>query len=480
MGADGFLADRFFETIWSALQGEPEVAKAVSFSGDAALRGRFAYTDLCASTLAAASAAIAELLMTAGQAVPSVHVDRVLAPGWVLNLSDPVGPRIRPEWPWTVNGDYRTADDRFLRITATYKHLQDRTLAVLGTPEDSAAVAAEILRHPANEIERAIVDGGGAAAASRTLEEWAEHPQGRSVRTEPLVEVSTRGTTQDRWRPTSGRPLAGIRVLDCTRVVAGPMATRWLAGFGAEVLRIDPPGFDEWIVERGSVTLGKRCAELDLRAGEGRDKFLELLAGADVFVHGLRPGALDALGLDDGVRQNANPNLVEVQHNAYGWTGPWVGRRGFDSIVCVSSGIWLESLRWAGSDAPGPDSLALLYPILLDHCAGYLDAAAAVRGLTRRLREGTSSLSRLSLARMLWMLIDAGQPVEEPPNELPLPGPYEDRVYMTAEGPVRRLEFPAKVEDNPFFWERPADPYATSAPLWSTSPLVGRTAGEAP
>ena len=472
-----FFAEDFFKQIWTSLDGDSEITDLVSFSGDQALPGCFAYTDMCAGTLAAASAAISELLAAAGFSPPPVHVDRVLSCGWVLNLTRPVEPRVRPPFPWTINGEFRTADDRFLRLTATHTHLQERSLAVLGNPTDTAGVAAAVRRHRADDIEQAIVDGGGVAAASRSMQEWAEHPHGRAVRAEPLIEVKTRGGVEDRWRPTPGRPLAGIRVLDFTRVIAGPMATRWLAGFGAEVLRLDPPGFEEWVVEPGPIglTLGKRCARLDLRTAEGRERFLELFASADVFLHGLRPGVFDKLGLGDAVREQANPNIVEVQHNAYGWTGPWSGRRGFDSIVCVSSGVWQETLRHAGFEEPSHETLHLIQPILLDHCAGYMDAAAAVRGLTRRLTQGKGSLSRLSLARMLWMMIDAGKPPPAPEIKLPVEGPYEDRIYMNPEGPVRRLEFPAKVAGNPFYWERPGDTYGSSAPVWVSQPQVGRT-----
>ena len=472
----GSLSEGLFRYVWAALDGDPEIAQAVSFSGGQALPGCFGYTDMVAATLAGASAAISELLAAGGHAPRPVHVDRVLASGWVLNLTRPVAPRARLKWPFTVNGEYPTADGRYLRLTATHKHLQARTMAVLGCAETPEAVAAEILRHDADDIEQAIVDGGSVAAASRSIAEWAEHPHGGAVRTEPLIAVNERGGIEDRWRPTPGRPLAGIRVLDFTRVIAGPMATRWLAGFGAEVLRIDAPDFDEWIMEPGPIglTIGKRCARLDMRTAEGREHFLRLLSEADVFVHGLRPGAFDSLGVGDEVRARANPNIVEVQHNAYGWTGPWAGRRGFDSIVCYSSGVWQETLRQAGFDKPSHETLHLIQPILLDHCAGYLDAAAAVRGLTRRLKEGKGSLSRLSLARMLWMMIDAGQPKPEPEIVLPVDGPYEDRVYVNPDGPVRRLKFPAPVADNPFFWERPGDTYGSSTPEWVTSRQVGR------
>jgi len=476
LGSDSPLAETFLNETWAALGGDPDIPDRVSFVGDRALPGCFGYTDLVAGTLGAASAAIAELLAAAGHEPPPVRVDRVLASGWVTSLTRPIQPRVPLAWPWTVNGEYQTADDRYLRLTAVFEHLHQRTIAALGNPRDRGELAAVIRSLPADEAERMVVEGGSVAAASRSIAQWRDHPQGRAVRAEPLIAVGERGGIEDRWKPTPGRPLAGIRVLDMTRVIAGPMATRWLAGFGAEVLRLDPPEFGEWIVEPDPIglTLGKRCARLDLREEAGKARFLDLLASADIFVHGLRPGVFEKLGLGQELRDSINPGIVEVQHNAYGWTGPWRDRRGFDSIVCYSSGVWWETMRDAGHAEPSEKTLHLIQPILLDHCAGYLDAAAAVSGLTRRLKRGAGSLSRLSLARMLWMMIDGGRPQAEPALELPLDGPYEERIHMTPSGAVRRLEFPAPVTGNQFHWERPGDPYGTSSPEWITSRDVGR------
>jgi hypothetical protein len=363
--------------------------------------------------------------------------------------------------------EFLTADDRWIRLRGGYPHLRDANLAVLGTNDDPAAMSSAIRKWNSDELEQAIIDGGGTAGVGRTLEEWAGHPAGKAVAGEPLTDVTERDDGPNRWSPTPGRPLAGIRVLDLTRVIAGPMATRFLAGYGAEVLRIDPPGYEEADGSSGGdLVLGKRCARLDLKDREGREQFLELLAGADVLVHGYRPGALAHLGLDADVRAAARPGLVEVMHDAYGWSGPWADRRGFDSTVQMSTGIMLETMRWAKVDEPRAE---FEQPVILDHCTGYLIAAAAIRGITKRLVRGQGSLSRLALARTANLLTSAGTPPEEAILELPLNGPFEDRVYTTVTGPVHRLQFPVDIEGTPFFWERPGDPYGTATPRWVTS-----------
>jgi crotonobetainyl-CoA:carnitine CoA-transferase CaiB-like acyl-CoA transferase len=157
------------------------------------------------------------------------------------------------------------------------------------------------------------------------------HPQGEAVTRELLLDNRIRELRPDHdWKASRRRPLEGLRVLDLTRVLAGPVATRFLAGFGAEVLRIDPPWWDEPAVVL-EAALGKRCARMDLRKRSSHETFTHLLREADVLVHGYRPDALALLGFDADQRHRICPGLVDVTLDAYGWTGPWKGRRGFDS-----------------------------------------------------------------------------------------------------------------------------------------------------
>jgi crotonobetainyl-CoA:carnitine CoA-transferase CaiB-like acyl-CoA transferase len=207
-----------------------------------------------------------------------------------------------------------------------------------------------------------------------------------------------------------GASLQGIRVLDLTRILAGPVATRFLAGFGADVLPIDPPGWDEPGVVP-EVTLGKRCATLDLHDESHREQFWQLLAEADVLVHAYRPDALGRLGLDAAHRQQIRPGLIDLSLDAYGWSGPWRMRRGFDSLVQMSSGIADAGMRRLGRDRPTP------LPVqALDMATGYVLAAAAVRGLARRLSTGKGCEMRTSLARTAALLVSAPPPADADPD----------------------------------------------------------------
>ncbi|MCD6073829.1 MAG: CoA transferase, family, partial [Rhodospirillales bacterium] len=242
----------------------------------------------------------------------------------------------------------------------------------------------------------------------------------------------------------------------------GPVATRFLAGYGAEILRIDPPSWDEPAIIP-EITPGKRCARLDLHQRGDRDIFERLLAEADVLVHGYRPGALERLGFGVDRRRTINPTLVDVSLDAYGWTGPWKDRRGFDSLVQMSTGIAEAGLRHYGKNVPTP------LPVqALDHGAGYLMAATVVRGLSERLTRGGGSEARTSLARVATLLL--GHPAEgDAPEIAPrAPGDFSDSIERTEWGDLKRLVPPASISGAPMYWDRPAERLGASAPVWST------------
>jgi crotonobetainyl-CoA:carnitine CoA-transferase CaiB-like acyl-CoA transferase len=242
-------------------------------------------------------------------------------------------------------------------------------------------------------------------------------------------------------------------------VLAGPVATRLLAGWGARVLRLDPPDWDEPGVIP-EMLLGKRTARLDLRTAEGRERFASLLAGADILVHGYRADALDRLGFGTDVRRQLRPGLVDVALDAYGWTGPWRGRRGFDSLVQMSTGIAEEGMRAYGRDRPTP------LPVqAIDHATGYLLAAAALRGLLLRRDSARGSRWRLSLARTSQLLLDAGRADTTVDDALAEPE-LEDRLEQTSWGPARRVRAPLTVAGAPLRWELPARALGSDEPSW--------------
>lgn len=452
-------AEALLRAIWSGLGGDDQALAVVRMAGDGSLPSAFAVSDLAAASVGAAGLAAAELVSVRFGEGPQVRVDRRLASLWFSMTLRPQGWSMPPVWD-PIAGDYAT-DDGWIRLHTNAPHHRDAALAVLNTENRKAAVAAAVERWRADDLEAAVVERGGCAAAMRSLAAWADHPQGRSVAAELLMwSDATDAAPRKGWPMLRERPLAGMRVLDLTRVLAGPVATRFLAGLGADVLRIDPPWWDEPSIVP-EVTLGKRCARLDLGLPEDRWRLADLIAEADVLVHGYRPGALAELGLDAKTRQRLSPGLVDVSLDAYGWTGPWRGRRGFDSLVQMSAGIAAEGMRHFGTDRPKP------LPVqALDHATGYIMAAAAIRGLTRRMMSGVGSETRTSLARTAALLASVAVP--DQPGELGEAdsADYGNAIEATDWGPALRLRPPLVIDGVTLAWDRPAAKLGSSPSRW--------------
>ncbi|WP_344822006.1 CoA transferase [Actinocorallia longicatena] len=286
-----------------------------------------------------------------------------------------------------LSGDYATGDGGWVRLHCNFDHHRDAVLRALLTAPTRDSVAAACGLMPAVAVEEAVLAAGGAAGALRTRSPWAGFPHG------PLVRLTRTGEGPVVPLAPAARPLEGVRVLDLTRVIAGPVATRTLAAHGAQVLRIGAahvPEVPGLVLDMG---FGKRSCHLDLRSAEGRAALRELAATADVLIQGYRPGALSGLGFGRDDLKALNPSLVTVDVSAYEPEGPWAGRRGFDSLVQMTTGIAEEGMRFAGSDRPVP-----LPCQGLDHATGYLGAFAAISGLVHRAESGGSWHGSVSLA----------------------------------------------------------------------------------
>jgi crotonobetainyl-CoA:carnitine CoA-transferase CaiB-like acyl-CoA transferase len=256
-----------------------------------------------------------------------------------------------------------------------------------------------------------------------------------------------------------------VRVLDLTRVIAGPVCTKFLAAYGADVLRLDPPGFAEVPALLPETTVGKRTAAADLASAAGRADFERLVAGADVLVSGLRADALSGLGYDEAALAALNPALVVASLNAYGWDGPWRNRRGFDSLVQMSSGIAAAGAAAAGAAKPVP------LPVqALDHATGYLLVAMVGQALTARLAHGTVRSIRASLsgtANLLWSLPRGAELGPAPAMLRREDIPLTDT--QTAWGPARRVALPGEIAGVTPAWRVQAGPLGRDQPDWQAA-----------
>ncbi|CAL9559923.1 Formyl-CoA:oxalate CoA-transferase [Streptomyces sp. enrichment culture] len=477
------MDQRSWARLWAALDGDPGLPERVRLvprtSPDGAggvLPARLPVRELARSTVAVCALAAAEFEArsatgSAGAPVPGVGVDDgAVATAFVSERHLRIDGRA-PATFAPLSRFWRT-DGGWLRTHANYPHHRARLLSALGVPDDgddealAAAVAAVLAERRAEDVEEAVYAAGGLAVAVRTPGQWSAHPQGAAVARLPLVGMERLDDAHAPPLPSPGpRPGAGLRVLDLTRVIAGPVATRTLALPGADVLRIDSPHLPESADAHADTGFGKRSALLDLASRSGRASFEELLGRAHVVVTGYRPGALDRFGLSAGELAGRRPGVVVAELSAWGGpgVGPWGGRRGFDSLVQAASGIAVTE--------GGPDGGPGVLPAqALDHGTGYLLAAAVLRSLTDQRGGGGSRLVRLALARTAhWLQHELEDPrAREEPGEAG--EPYDPADWLDETGsPLGRLRHavsPVAYDGGPGGWARPPGRPGADAPVW--------------
>lgn len=362
----------------------------------------------------------------------------------------------RPQVWAPLSGFWQTADG-WVRTHGNYPHHAERLAALLGVDPSSTTdrVAAAIARWRTLPLEEEAAAEGAVVGAVRSPAEWAAHAQALAIATTPLVEMQhVAGAPARGWADGAQGPLSGIRVLDLTRVLAGPVATRNLALAGADVLRIDPPGCPEidWVhLDTGA---GKASTALDLTSTAGRRDLDRLLGRADVVVTGYRPGALDRFGLSPDELTARKNGLVVAGVSAWTTHGPWAARRGFDSIVQAVTGI---------AHVESPDGVApgALSAQALDHSAGHLLTAAVCRALLRQREAGGSCLTQVALATLARDLLDLpGDPAAAPPPEPTLQSGDTAAGRITCAAPA--LTFAGAPSEYPAL----ATPWGADPPDW--------------
>jgi len=459
---------------WGVLGGDPALLPRVTTVVRAgALPARLPVLELARTCTGACALAAAELsARRAGLGdVPEVRVDDgAVATAFVSERHLLINGRV-PVTFAPLSRFWQTADG-WVRTHANYPHHRARLLSALRLPEDASvdAVAAHLAERSAVDVEDVVYASGGLAVALRTPKEWAAHEQGAAVAGKSLLSRERVGEAPVRaLAPLTGGPLlpaAGVRVLDLTRVIAGPVATRTLALLGADVLRVDALRLPELSDQHADTGFGKRSTTLDLATD--RRAFEELLAAADVVVTGYRPGALDRFGLSPEALAERRPGVVVAQLSAWGDYGPWATRRGFDSLVQVATGI--------AAIEGSPEQPGALPAQALDHGTGYLLAAAVLRALTEQLDDGGSRSVRLALTQTAaWLTdgmdkvdgmdgVDAVDDIDDASYDRP------DRWLAETDSPLGRLRYalpPVSFAGGPADWARPPGPRGTDSANWA-------------
>ena len=368
----------------------------------------------------------------------------------------------------TIMGTYPAKNGRWSYLHCNFPNHRAAALSVLGVPEDREAVTKAVAKWDALELEEAIIAAKGAGGMVRTMDEWAKHPQAAAIASLPLMEIVKIGDSPAEKLPEGERPLSGIRVLDLTRVLAGPTCARTLAEHGADVLKITGKHLPNLGHQEYDTGHGKLSAHLDLRDPRDVEILRGLVREGDVFSQGYRPGTLGARGFSPEELAKVRPGLVFVSLCAFSHVGPWASRRGFDTVVQTVSGITHRQGELFPGAAPGPQ----FYPVsAIDYLTGYLMAFGAMVALARRAREGGSWLVRISLAQTGRWLVGRGQVPESGLKNVPKEFTKDEleRWSMTSDTPAGRLHHLAPVvqlSETPARWARPTVPLGYHEPVW--------------
>jgi crotonobetainyl-CoA:carnitine CoA-transferase CaiB-like acyl-CoA transferase len=455
--------------LWQAAGGAAEALQRVRLTGaDPVLPSSFAVGSAAQASLAAGALAATELGRLRNGVVQQLAVDmrhaaleactHFLIDGQALQLWD----KLSGLYP--CGGDDGTGG--WVRIHANFAHHRDGALRLLGLPEGSGAEPADVRRAlqrwNAYDFEQAAADAGLVVAALRRFEDWDRHPQGQAVTLQPLLQWTRLGDAPSRALPPlpmQARPLQGLRVLDLTRILAGPVGTRALAAHGADVLLVNSPRLPN-IEALAETSRGKLSAHADLREPADREAFERVLADAHVLVQGYRPGALQRLGYGAEALAERHPGIVVVSLSAYGASGPWSDRRGFDSLVQTASGFNHAEALAFGSGPP-----RALPMQILDHATGHLMTLGACAAVQRQQRQGGSWHVQVSLARTGHWLRGLGQVPDGFAVGKPEFAPYLD-TGDSGFGRLSALRHAALLSATPAGWDRPSMPPGSHPLAW--------------
>lgn len=450
--------------LWAGLGHDPAALDRVDLTGnEPVLPSSFALGPAMQASVAASALAAAEIWRARTGRTQRVGVDMraaAIAARSERYLTVDDGPA--PELWDKIAGAYVCGDGRYVRLHTNFPHHRDGVLALLRCDNDKSAVAQALGDWSAFDFEQAAAEANLVVAAMRSFAEWDAHPQGQAIAQLPLMTVDRIGDAPAPTWPDGDRPLAGIKVLDLTRIIAGPVGTLTLAAHGADVMLVTSPNLPAvapLVIDTGR---GKLSTHIDLRTPEGRAAFDALLREADVIVQGYRPGGLAALGYGPDDVAKRRPGIVYVSLSAYSHAGPWAHRRGFDSLVQTASGFNAAEAQASGIAGPRP-----LPAQILDHASGYLIAYGAMTALLRRANGGGSWHVRVSLAQTGFWLRSLGR-IEG----LNCKDPSRDDVLDCLEesqspfGRLSAVRHPATLSDTPPHWARPSVPLGAHPPKW--------------
>lgn len=473
------MASAFEEVMAVRGQGQPETSEVSITGHDPVLPTKFRIGETCASVLAGIGVAMADIwaLKTGRRQNASIDVRHVAA---CLNSSRYMQ---RPDADGTFRlvtserhkamlkctQPFPTKDGRWFLPHFGLPNLAERALKVLGCEFDPDAIADAVGRWNAMDLEQAIDEVRGCGAMVRSREEWLDHPHGQVLAAKPIVEITKVGESDPQPLPEGNRPLSGIRALDLTRILAGPIAARTLAEQGADVLMVTAEGLPQIPEHVTDTSHGKRSCFLDLKTEAGAAQLKDLVRQADVFSQGYRPGIMEKLGFSPEQLAEIRPGIVTLSISCFGADGPLSHRAGWEQIAQTVTGICHEG---------GDDHPALLPAAACDYTTGYLGAYGVLLALARRAKEGGSYHVRVSLCQSGMFIYRQGSVAFDEHDT----GPSEEELNAirietaTADGSLRHLGPILQMSETPAHWDRPTPVLGGDRPEWLPQRAVTQAA----
>jgi len=373
----------------------------------------------------------------------------------------PVGyPDRHRTWPsYPIMDSYKTRDGRRVYIDGVYPHLRDGLLDLLNCSNNALAFSSAIAQWDAKDLEDQINKRGLCGTIVRTCKEWQEHPQGKVLGKMPPTLIEKKGSTPPVPFQKGKRPLEGIKVIDFTHVLAGPMSTRALAEQGAEVLHLCGSNVPELLPFAMDTGHGKKNAIIDLNDEKDRQILVNLIKEADIFVQGYAPGKFKKFGFGPEEVHRINPKTIYVTVSCFGTTGPWATYKGFEQLAQAATGLM--------ADHSSLENPQLVPAAVCDYVTGYLCSLGMLTALYRRATEGGSYNVEVALARTA-MLVDQYGLREDKNVEGKLPDNYEKffTVSKTSFGDIKHLLPVIDMSETKGRWDIPLSPLESGYPAW--------------
>jgi crotonobetainyl-CoA:carnitine CoA-transferase CaiB-like acyl-CoA transferase len=459
-----------FEEVMSVRgRGMPEAGEVTITGKDPVFSARFKIGETTANILAGVGVAVTDIHeMKTGKrqkvAIDVRHAAATCQSSKLMRLDTGGGKWEQVDTPSmahmrSITQPWQCKDGRWSLPHFNLPHLHDRVIGVLKCESNADAVAKAVAKWDSHDLEEAVAEARACGSVVRSNKEWLEHPHGKVLTPRALVDIQKIGDSDPIPFQKGGRPLSGIKVLDLTRILAGPICARTLAENGADVLMVTAkhlPQVPEHVLDTSH---GKRSTFLNLTNKDDLATIKKLARSADVFSQGYRPGIMDKLGLTPEELAKERPGIIYVSISAYGHGGPLSGRGGWEQIAQCTTGICLDN----GDARP-----TLLPASACDYTTGYNGAYGVLLALARRAREGGSYHVRVSLCRSGMYIYKQGHVKYDKPN-MTLGKADLDPIMVetkTGSGTIRHLAPVLKLSETRPYWDKPSPVLGSSKPEW--------------